>query len=142
MRTYRYSLFFLSLLAPVTAVWLVAQESTVQLPQDRGPDTIDVSSFPAPLQDTYKVFRTKCSKCHTIARPLNTTMVREEWERYVKRMMHKPNSGIRSADGKRIFDFLIYDQETRKARNPAAFFPALSQEEIDKLQQQQQQKAR
>ncbi|MCW5982181.1 MAG: hypothetical protein KIT09_29105 [Bryobacteraceae bacterium] len=122
------------------SVLMLAQESTVELPQDKGPDTIDVSGYPAPLQDTYKLFRTKCSKCHTIARPINTTMARDEWERYVKRMMHKPNSGISSGDGKRIFAFLIHDQEVRKSPNPAAFFPALSQEEIEKLQQLQQQR--
>jgi hypothetical protein len=138
MKTHRCSLFFLTLFA-LAAVYLVAQESTVQLPQDRGPDVIDVSGYPAQLQETYKLFRTKCSKCHTIARPINTTMARDEWERYVKRMMHKPNSGIRGADGKNIFDFLIQDQEARKSRNPGAFFPALSQEEIEKLQQLQQQ---
>ena len=73
---------------------LVAQSSNVALPQDKGPDKINVSSYPADQQKNYKVFSDKCSKCHTIARPINTTMTKAEWERYVKRMMHKPNSGI------------------------------------------------
>ena len=118
------------LLAPLS---LVAQTSNVVLPQDKGPDKIDVSAYPAPQQAGYKVFTTKCSKCHTIARPMNTMMKRDEWERYVKRMMHKPNSGIGDAQGKVIFDFLIFDQTERKDKNPKAFFPALSDEEIDKL---------
>ena len=59
------------LLAPLT---LVAQTSNVVLPQDKGPDKIDVSAYPAPQQAAYKVFSAKCSKCHTIARPLNTMM--------------------------------------------------------------------
>ena len=112
---------------------LVAQTSNVVLPQDKGPDKIDVSAYPAPQQAGYKVFTTKCSKCHTIARPMNTMMKRDEWERYVKRMMHKPNSGIGDAQGKVIFDFLVFDQTERKDKNPKAFFPALSDEEIDKL---------
>jgi hypothetical protein len=66
-------------------------------------------------------------------------MTRDEWERYVKRMMHKPNSGISSKQGKEIFDFLVYDQIHRKDKNPKAFYKALSDEEIQKLKSQQQQ---
>ena len=121
------------LLAPLA---LVAQTSNVVLPQDKGPDKIDVSKYPAPQQAAYKVFATKCSKCHTIARPLNTMMKRDEWERYVKRMMHKPNSGINDSQGKQIFEFMVYDQVERKDKNPKAFFPALSDEEIEKLKKQ------
>lgn len=119
------------------AAWLplalAAQTSNVTLPQDKGPDRIDVSAYPAPMQSAYKLFSGKCSKCHTIARPINTMMKRDEWERYVKRMMHKPNSGISDSQGKQIFEFLIFDQTERKDKNPKAFFPALSDEEIDKL---------
>jgi cytochrome c5 len=118
------------LLAPLA---LVAQTSNVVLPQDKGPDKIDVSAYPAAQQAAYKLFSTKCSKCHTIARPLNTMMKRDEWERYVKRMMHKPNSGINDAQGKQIFDFVVYDQVERKDKTPKAFFPALSDEEIENL---------
>jgi cytochrome c5 len=118
------------LLAPLA---LVAQTSNVVLPQDKGPDKIDVSAYPAAQQTAYKVFSTKCSKCHTIARPLNTMMKPDEWNRYVKRMMHKPNSGISDSQGKQIFEFVVYDQSERKDKNPKAFFPALSDEEIEKL---------
>jgi hypothetical protein len=121
------------MLAPLI---LAAQTSNVVLPQDKGPDKIDVSAYPAPQQAAYKVFTTKCSKCHTIARPMNTMMKRDEWERYVKRMMHKPNSGISDGQGKLIFDFLVYDQTERKDKNPKMFFPALSDEEIEKLKKQ------
>ena len=121
------------LFAPLS---LVAQTSNVVLPQDKGPDKINVSAYPAPQQAAYKVFSTKCSKCHTIARPINTMMTRDEWSRYVKRMMHKPNSGISDSQGKQIFDFLAFDQVERKDKNPKAFFPALSDEEIAKLKKQ------
>lgn len=116
---------------------LAAQDkSKIVLPQDKGPDKIDVSAYPAPKQAAYKLFSAKCSKCHTIARPINTMMKRDEWERYVKRMMHKPNSGISDNQGKQIFDFLVFDQTERKDKNPTAFFPALSDEEIAKLKKQ------
>jgi hypothetical protein len=112
---------------------LLAQTSNVALPQDKGPAKIDVSAYPAAQQQGYKVFAEKCAKCHTIARPINTTMTKDEWERYVKRMMHKPNSGISDSQGKTIFEFVAYDQATRKDKNPSAFFKSLSDEEIEKL---------
>jgi hypothetical protein len=115
---------------------LMAQVSNVVLPQDKGPDKIDVSAYPAAIQKDYKLFSSKCSKCHTIARPINTVMSRDEWERYVKRMMHKPNSGISEGQGKEIFTFLMYDQTNRKDKNPKAFFRALTDEEIEKLKTQ------
>jgi cytochrome c5 len=121
------------LIAPLS---LVAQTSNVVLPQDKGPDKIDVSAYPTAQQAAYKLFSSKCSKCHTIARPINTMMKRDEWERYVKRMMHKPNSGISDSQGKQIFDFVVFDQTERKDKNPKAFFPALSDEEIAKLKKQ------
>ena len=120
----------LMLLAPLS---LVSQTSNVTLPQDKGPDKVDVSAYPAATQTAYKLFASKCSKCHTLARPINTMMKRDEWQRYVMRMMHKPNSGISDSQGKTIFEFLAYDQENRKDKNPSAFSKSLSDDEIEKL---------
>lgn len=130
--------FQIALIAFLSApLMTMAQSSNVTLPQDKGPDKVNVSSYPAEQQKNYKLFTDKCAKCHTIARPINTTMTKDEWSRYVKRMMHKPNSGISDSQGKAIFDFLAYDQETRKEKNPSAFFKSLSDEEIEKLKAQQ-----
>ena len=82
---------------------------------DKGPATIDVSKYPPDMQAGYKLFATRCGKCHTIARAINCEFVLEdEWERYVKRMMRKPGSDISSAQGKEIFEFVAYDSKTRK----------------------------
>ena len=82
---------------------------------DKGPATIDVSKYPANMQAGYKVFAAKCSKCHTIARAINSDFaLDEEWERYVKRMMRKPGSEVAAAEGKAIFEFLAYDSKVRK----------------------------
>ena len=118
-------------------LFLAAQSgSNVTLPQDKGPDSVNVSAYPAEMQKDYKLFASKCVKCHTLARPINTMMTRDEWSRYVKRMMHKPNSGISDAQGKEIFEFLAYDQANRKDKDPKSFFKALSDEEIEKLKAQ------
>jgi cytochrome c5 len=116
---------------------IAAQTSNVTLPQDKGPASVNVTSYPPEQQKGYKVFADKCAKCHSLARPINTTMTKQEWERYVKRMMHKPNSGIGDSQGKTIYEFLVYDQEQRKDKNPSAFFKSLSDEEIEKLKAQQ-----
>lgn len=132
-KTILITLAFLS-----ASLFAAAQSSNVTLPQDKGPSKVDVSSYPAEMQKDYKVFESKCTKCHTLARPINTTMTQPEWARYVKRMMHKPNSGISDSQGKAIYDFLAYDQQTRKDKNASAFFKSLSDEEIEKLKAQQQ----
>ena len=82
---------------------------------DKGAAKIDVSKYPADMQAGYKLFATRCSKCHTIARAINCEFALEdEWERYVKRMMRKPGSGISASDGQKIYEFLAFDSKTRK----------------------------
>ena len=82
---------------------------------EKGPQTIDVSKYPDGIKENYEVFSTKCTQCHKLSRPINSDYaLPSEWERYVKRMMHKPGSGIDAADGKKIFEFLVYDSSIRK----------------------------
>ena len=82
---------------------------------EKGPKTIDVSKYPKEMQVNYKIFEKTCSKCHSLARPINSTYVLpDEWERYIKRMKRKPGSGIGSKEAKAIYDFLVYDSQLRK----------------------------
>ena len=61
------------------------------------------------------MFSAKCTQCHKLSRPINSDYATpDEWSRYIKRMMHKPGSGISNADGKAIYDFLVYDASVRK----------------------------
>jgi len=82
---------------------------------DKGSDTINVSQYPKEQQENYKVFAEKCSKCHTLARPINSNYaLPEEWTAYVDKMRHKKRSGIDDDSQKIITDFLIYDSSVRK----------------------------
>ena len=82
---------------------------------EQGPATIDVSKYPQGIQDNYETFSQKCAQCHKLSRPVNCDYaLPDEWSRYVKRMMHKPGSGIDSADGKKIYEFLVFDSSVRK----------------------------
>ncbi len=84
---------------------------------EKGPATIDVSKYPDAIKDNYEVFSTKCTQCHKLSRPINSDYaLPEEWSRYIKRMMHKPGSGISASDGKKIYDFLVYDSSIRKKK--------------------------
>jgi hypothetical protein len=82
---------------------------------EKGPATVDVSKYPQGIQENYEVFSSKCSQCHKLSRPINSDYaLPDEWSRYIKRMMHKPGSGINAGDGKKIYDFLVYDSSVRK----------------------------
>lgn len=84
---------------------------------EKGPATIDVSKYPDGIKDNYEVFSTKCTQCHKLSRPINSDYaLPEEWSRYIKRMMRKPGSGIGAGDGKKIYDFLVYDSSIRKKK--------------------------
>jgi len=82
---------------------------------EKGPATIDVSKYPDGIKENYEVFSTKCTQCHKLSRPINSDYATpDEWSRYIKRMMHKPGSGISNSDGKKIYEFLVYDSSIRK----------------------------
>ena len=82
---------------------------------EKGPPTIDVSKYPDGIKDNYEVFSAKCTQCHKLSRPINSDYaLPDEWSRYIKRMMHKPGSGISCGDGKKIYEFLVYDSSVRK----------------------------
>ena len=101
---------------------LSAQEDEeIKFPYDTGPDTVDVSQYPKEQQDNYKVFAMKCSKCHTLARPINSPYaLKEEWEAYVSRMQHKKRSGVDEDSAKQIASFLTFDSSVRKKDAVAA----------------------
>jgi cytochrome c5 len=85
---------------------------------DKGRDKLDVSAYPAEVQEDYRVFSAKCSKCHTLARPINTDLTADAWKMYVKRMSNKPDSGISQDQAKRIYSFLKFYQAEKDAKNP------------------------
>ena len=52
---------------------------------------IDVQTLPPDMRDSYALFAERCSKCHTIARPLAAEITEaEHWEYYVTRMRRMP----------------------------------------------------
>ena len=87
-------------------------------PADKGPNYIDVSKYPQEMQTLYDLFTWKCSRCHTVARPINSTFTPEEWRKYVHKMRQKPGSGLTLKTAEQITKFLIYDAQHRERSAP------------------------
>jgi len=77
-------------------------------PRDNGPGTIDVSRYPGEQQKNYDMFAAKCAKCHPLSRSVNARFNAQDWKRYMKRMIRRPNSGINEEQAANIYDFLKY----------------------------------
>lgn len=77
-------------------------------PRDFGADKIDVSGYPPAEQGRYPTFMAKCSKCHPAARAINSRFAPQDWKRYMKKMIRRPNSGINEEQAQDIYEFLKY----------------------------------
>ncbi len=75
---------------------------------DKGPGKVDVSDYSAKMQKYYKIYSKRCSKCHPLARSINTRMAPDAWKRYVRRMANREGSGIPPKDARRIYFYLKY----------------------------------
>lgn len=117
---------------------------------DLGPDTVDVSSYPAARRRDYEVYARACSRCHTLARSINAPYVnRSWWEFYIARMRVRAGfhgESLTKKEIKAVLDFLHYDDQERKLGRPAEFeaqqrelkrrFEAALDERMERLQKQ------
>ncbi len=68
-----------------------------------------VQTFPSEVQESYQLFAIRCSRCHTLSRPLNAAIYDyNHWASYVARMRRHSGSGISTQDAKDILIFLDY----------------------------------
>jgi hypothetical protein len=68
---------------------------------------MDPSAVPPEQQADYAVFAQRCSKCHSLARPLNSGITDDGyWRMYVEKMRRQPGSGITENDRVPILRFL------------------------------------
>lgn len=91
---------------------------------------LDASKLPENVRDDYALFARRCSKCHSIARPLTSGISDDEqWVNYVNRMRRQPGSGISMEDQERILRFLRYyaaDLRRKEAEKKGYVAPAAS----------------
>lgn len=86
-----------------------------------------VADLPPDARDGYAVFAIRCSKCHSLSRPLDSGIDDDEhWARYVRRMRLQVGSGISLDDERRILVYLHHyslEQARRKAHVDASNVP-------------------
>ena len=140
MKRLCYSVLTLSLLILATAGMAFA-EKIPDYANDLGPSTIDVSKYPADLQQGYKLMEAKCIRCHTAARVVNSEIVSaKDWTRYMNRMRLRPPCCnqcpvISRNDAKAIYQFLVFDSQTRKTGPQAASWDAFRKQLLEEYQQ-------
>lgn len=93
---------------------------------DLGPDTIDVSDYPAQQKFNYGIFREQCSRCHTLARAINSPIQsRAYWHYHLLRMSLrsrlKQEGPIPADQVKAALDFLEHDAQARKVADRKRF---------------------
>lgn len=96
---------------------------------------LDASKLPENIRADYDVFAHRCSKCHSLARPLGANISDDQqWVLYVNRMRRQPSSGISYADQEAILRFLRYyaaDLRRMQAeKNGGTPVPALSAQTV------------
>ncbi len=82
---------------------------------------LDPSTMPGEVRADYAVFAQRCSKCHSLARPLSSGISDDGyWSKYVARMRRQPGSGISQLDTGPILRFLhYYSLEQQRTKSPA-----------------------
>ncbi len=88
---------------------------------------LDPATMPADLRPDYALFALRCSKCHSLARPLTSGIDDDNyWIDYVARMRRQPASGITAEDTVGILRFLHYfsmEEKRRSGKLPPAVDP-------------------
>jgi hypothetical protein len=81
-------------------------------------DGIDVAQLPEAVRPDYALFARRCSKCHSLARPLGSGITDDAvWIAYVDKMRRQPGSGISPQDAPPILRFLhYYSSEQRRIK--------------------------
>jgi hypothetical protein len=70
---------------------------------------LDPATMPEAVRPDYALFAQRCSKCHSLARPLTSGIDEDSyWVSYVARMRRQPASGISEEDTVGILRFLHY----------------------------------
>ena len=96
------------MLRPLAAFAAAALVTVVVSACQRG-EGLDTSKMPENIRADYALFANRCSKCHSLARPLTSNITDDEqWVLYVNRMRRQPGSGISRTDQEGILRFLKY----------------------------------
>ncbi len=76
---------------------------------------LDIRTIPPEYRDDYELFASRCSRCHSLARPVASNFNEAQWRNYVERMRRQPGSGIHPDDEPRLLRFLYWYAASRRA---------------------------
>lgn len=83
-----------------------------------------VEAYPPDIQAAYQLFAQRCSRCHTLSRPLGADIYdMEHWRDYVNRMRRQRGSGISPKDATVILHFLGHYAREKAKEDGVAFDP-------------------
>ena len=92
-----------------SALWLLLLPAAIAACAAARSEGLDVASLPPEVRPDYELFADRCSRCHSLARPLESGITDDVfWKKYVERMRRQPGSGISPADEIPILRFLHY----------------------------------
>jgi hypothetical protein len=90
---------------------------------------LDVRTLPSDVVPDYALFAQRCSKCHSLARPLTSGIDDDAyWVDYVARMRRQPASGISQEDTVPILRFLHYfslEEKRKSGKLPPVAVPPM-----------------
>lgn len=81
---------------------------------------LDAAQLPAEVRGDYELFASRCSRCHTLARPLASDFDEARWRVYVEKMRLQQSSGITLDDVPGLMRFLRWYAAHRRAERGAA----------------------
>jgi hypothetical protein len=93
----------------------------------------EVASSSPEVHADYEVFALRCSKCHSLARPLNSGIDDDDyWRMYVAKMRRMPGSGITEQDEIVILRFLhVFSMDERRRKGKSKDLPEVPVPEAD-----------
>jgi hypothetical protein len=112
----------MSIALPISYFTLAAASCHYEPPRHEG---LDPLRMPPEVRADYALFALRCSKCHSLSRPLQSGIVEDGfWAEYVERMRRQPGSDITLEDTIPILRFLHYYSTGQLAKRDQFQLPA------------------
>ena len=98
----------------IAALLLVSSLAACASTMERS-EGLDASAVAPEERADYALYAERCSKCHSLARSLNSGITDDGfWRMYVERMRRQPGSGITQEDTVPILRFLHWYSQKQK----------------------------
>lgn len=109
-----------SVLAALTVAAVFVAQAGAQFSRGPAKITVDVSTYPADIQQGYRVFSDKCSECHDVSASLKISRSSAGWAAEVRRMQDMASSHMNDREADAIVRFLVYYDTHKPAPQTAA----------------------